>query len=291
MNTPANAPITVSGPPPTTLRAPLGQVQARFDAERYNEQVHDKGNNARLDIAVPCPCAGATSGSALATCQSCGGLGRIVVERREIHALISGMNASRKQLTWSQQLVGTSSITLDSEEVVTTGDRLVNLSAMGEYTERLAKGVLLGGELLYYPTYEPLSVRHLLAFTNPREKLKPLSDKLGHYKIDAAGVLRVQLGPAGVDRDVQLSIRYRHHPTFEVIDLPRDQVYSPAPANNPRQEFGAVERLPQHVVGRRLHYLERPGRPGQAPLLSNLPKPADPLQFIIDSYPPEEEQV
>jgi hypothetical protein len=280
-----NAPITVTGPPPV-LPGAGPHVQARFDADRYNEQVFDKGNRATLQITAPCPCAGELSGSPLGTCLSCGGHGYVVVESRAVHVLISGMNAGRKQLAWSEQLVGTSSITVHSGERITVGDRIVNLSAEGEYTERLPKAQPgPDGGLVLYPTYAPLRVRHLLAFISPRQALRTLRYELGHYALDeATGAVRI-LPAALLAPDTQFSIRYTHHPTFQIIDMPRDLVYTPTPGNNPRQASGAEQALPQHAVGRRLHYLPRPARPGQVPLLVSTPKPADPLAYIAQSHP------
>lgn len=268
-----------------TVTPPLGvdHPRANFVESEFNKQIWQKGYNVSFERALQCPCKSKSSGQA-SNCKNCGGSGWVFVNKTQTRMVIHSMNLQTKFLEWSQENLGTVSITAMAEERLGYMDRLVVLDGESIFWETLfVKEIFNGDEsisssesesssisdsqgkhhhrqekdLYYFNTLYPIKeILHIAVFNGTQNKLIPLFYGTDFYYTDNKIIFltaKKYINPIKGYQDTSITLKYIHAPQFHVIDLNRETMQSPT-------QFGPLDtevitNLPVHAIGRRSHYV------------------------------------
>lgn len=220
-------------------------------AEDFNELVKSKSYEIYLDKAMRCPCVGRMTNQALSSCKNCGGLGWFFVDRKKTYAVLQRMNSSPKQFQWSEQDMGTSSISTIPENRLSYMDRITVLPLLAFYNEVVFATEVGGSKLFAYTIFESVELTDVYLFSETDQK---------HIKIPAAA-WTISSNKIVFDRskfsspqaqEYKFTVRYSHHPVYHVIDITRDVI-------NAKQGNceGTTQRkdLPMNAVGRKANFI------------------------------------
>lgn len=235
-----------------------GAPQASFSEQAFETLVRQKGYPVQIDQALQCPCAGESASSARADCEHCGGFGWHFLPGTQTVAVLSGMGQSKRQVPWTLETKGTASVTVLPTDKLAFMDRLTFLHATTIFSQRLyPHQTATGWEA--YATYPVKQLLNCLAYDGPKAPLRDVRAQL------TTTGNRLTFAPEAFDdsieREPAFTLRYRHHPVYHVLDIPRDLIESPtlqapaAPGGRP-----APTELPLHAMVQRAHFVFGQGR-------------------------------
>ena len=107
----------------------------RFEPQRFNSLIFDKGYEVWVDKAMRCPCTVKGTGQALLSCDNCVGTGWIFVNRIETRVAIQNINANIKYENWSQTTTGMAKITSRAVDKLAFMDRVILREVAGMFNE------------------------------------------------------------------------------------------------------------------------------------------------------------
>ena len=192
--------------------------QVRFEPQRFNSLIHDKGYEVFIDRAMRCPCTVKGTGQAEIRCDNCLGIGWIFVNRVETRVAMQQINANVKYENWSQTTTGMAKITSRAVNKLAFMDRIILREVEGYFNEvvrvRDYKGKKVG-----FTIYEICEIESIYLFKDAKSPLIPLKEgkdfEMDGYKITFSDNYN------SVD-NLTFSIRYRHLLTYHLIDMNRD---------------------------------------------------------------------
>lgn len=192
--------------------------QVRFEPERFNSLIYDKGYEVFIDRAMRCPCVVKGTGQAEIRCDNCLGIGWIFVNRMETRIAMQQLNANIKYENWSQTTTGMAKITSRAVNKLAFMDRIIVREVEGYFNEvvtvRDYKGQKVG-----FTIYEILEIESIYLFKEAKQALIPLEEGVD---FEVKGYQLIFNDKYNSVADMKLTIRYRHLLTYHLIDMNRD---------------------------------------------------------------------
>ena len=109
--------------------------EVRFQTQRFNSLVFDKGYEVWLDRAYRCPCSVKNSGNPLPSCNNCLGLGWFFTNRTETRIALQGLKADVRYENWTRTTAGMAKVTSRAIDKLCFMDRLILKNVEGYYNE------------------------------------------------------------------------------------------------------------------------------------------------------------
>lgn len=255
-----NDPIDLNGFPDTNLRQ-----------KDFNQLVYKRGYNVYIDRMMKCPCEENQSNSARLTCTNCFGTGWILVERVETKAMIASINNPTVYREYSPENYGTVQITtLSDNSPLEFMSRITLYEDLTFYSELLNPRYLESGEVIAFSAYKPEEILQLYCYQGDEKPLLKIDVK--KVEIDKEGKLILTEALREVQKredyvftdNPTLSIRYKYHPSYTVIDVPRsmhisvtDAPLHPTVDKKSRQWFpcSAIARATHLILNRNINEL------------------------------------
>lgn len=193
--------------------------QVRFETQRFNSLVFDKGYEVFIDRAYKCPCAVKGSGQPLPTCDNCLGLGWIFTNRIETRVAIQGIKADVKYENWTKTSAGIAKITARAIDKLAFMDRIILKDVEGYYNEIL-RTKTIADKKVAYSEYPIIEIEELYLFNTDKTPLIKLVKDVDYTIVNES---KIEINDSvNAKPDFTLTIRYRHYLTYHVIDMNRD---------------------------------------------------------------------
>ncbi len=226
-------------PPPILGSNRVNLVKNDFDSKVWND-----GNDVLIDKAIRCPCRGLSGNQALSSCRNCGGSGYVFINRYSTRLVMQAMNMGTKFKEWSEVNRGSVKITARSEDELAFMDRITLIDGSNIHTETVHTFKIdnsIKGRL----DYPPIEIEEISIFVDSNVKLRRL-EHITDYTIDSD---IISLNNTFLEHEnLTVSLRYKHYPTYHVLDLPRGTIQNDTTR-------GESNRFPINAIGRRAHYV------------------------------------
>lgn len=185
-------------------------IRREFDAATYL-----KGLEVIIEKALRCPC---HLHHPLIDCENCFGTGWFYINPTKTHALITGINQNNQYKTWSEELLGTISVTVTDTDKPNLGffDKITIKKEYSYFSENLV--VRKGGlDLFVFTTYKPTEVISIHRFVSSTEKLVQVT--AFQQSTDNPYCTVLENNPNIQEGDV-VSVYYKYELQFNVLDFP-----------------------------------------------------------------------
>lgn len=236
-------------PAPDTAKS--GNV--RLIQNDFNAVVWLKGYDIYLDRTIKCPCSSQGSNSPLPSCMNCGGCGWTVIKRIKTKALIQSMNRDTKFKDWSEEDMGTASITLMQGERASYMDRVSILNSSYVMKEILYPKCY-NGVYFDFATYDIEDILECTLFVDNQTPLLRLVKGTDYTISGSKFILNSNLVPAPTLKDPgpSVSILYEAKSQYLILDSSRNEMTSPTQDSNKTFFEG---KFPLSYTGRRTHFV------------------------------------
>lgn len=249
-----------------TTQPPMlqGIASPEFIRKEFDAAVYLKGLEVVIEKALRCPC---HQHHPLIDCENCFGTGWFYINPTKTHALITGINQNNQYKTWSEELLGTISVTVTDTDKPNLGffDKITIKKEYSYFSENLV--VRRGGlDLFVFTTYKPTEVISIHAFKNSSEKLIQITGY--EQNQDNLYCIILENNPAIKEGDV-LSVYYKYELQFNVLDFPHivraSWIKDKATGQLVRTE------LPIQAIARQCHLIasEKPNFDGSGVILND----------------------
>lgn len=228
--------------------------QVYFNRADYNEVIWAHAYSTIFEKALACPCCQYDS-HPLANCQNCLGTGWFYVNPYETNALISGINSETQYQKWTEEKLGTISVTVRNEDKINFSffDRLTIRGEWSQFSERL--GIRTDdetGNSFVFLTYKPIEILGVFAFVSSSSPLVKL-DK-SDYNISETNPYALNVAvPNIANFNNSLSVFYKHELQYHIIDLPHEIRSS---LTLDRDGKLNVIKMPYNAIARRSHLIQ-----------------------------------
>jgi len=216
-----------------------------FYKSNFDNVIQQNGYDIYYEKAISCPCRSDESGKAqLSDCRNCGGTGWTFLNKVQTKAVLHSMNLDTIYKDWTEEKLGTVSITVREVDKLSYMDRIEVIEGEVEYSQLLYPKNR-NNKMTSYCTYNIKKILCIYLFAGSDKPLKLLIENID-YTFDKNKII---LSDSYLYKEnIQLSIRYIHSPTFNVIDIIRETMV------NKTQE-GPVSQLITNYRGRRSQYV------------------------------------
>lgn len=218
---------------------------ADFNLDYFNTLVFTKGLEVIHERALICPCKQKGNGH-LSDCKNCLGTGWIFIEPKRSRMIIHSINMDTKYKGWSEEKIGTISVTSRSDEQFAFMDR-ITIEESEVILSQMMYPFELSGEVLGKTIYGVEEILNFYKFENSGVALKPIVDHYSFYN-DEKNVIKFD---SGVVADDCLSITYKHKIQYHIIDLVHEMRKSLIYTGGKFEEIF----LPVNAIARRSHYI------------------------------------
>lgn len=250
-------PVIASTPPD------FGSQQVHFDAKSFNDFITDKSvGSSTIERALRCPCRVEGAGNALADCCNCGGTGWFFIDKITTALACVSMSNMSKFVPWTEQNMGTVSVTYRPQDKLGFMDRITLLELQSWYSD--TRKVFLnkaGNALFFFNTYFPIDVFYMYIFNgvgNPLIYVTPDKYTISNNKITIDFATFKPQYDAN-EGSLSITLLYTHNPAFHVLDINRDLIKHFNDSNP------AVSNLPLHAIARKAHFVfEQPDFSGNS---------------------------
>lgn len=219
-----------------------------FNKDDFNDSIWNKGLKVLHEKTVKCPCKTKGVDAHLSSCANCQGTGWVVIDGVQTKMLMTSINASTKYRAWSEENIGTVSISADVRDKFAFMDKVTLLDSRAIISELLYP-IVFNGVIFSYTIYNILAIKELFLFVSDTLPLKRLFQGVD-YSLDRNKIILDSQYIGLVDP--QMSVRYEYNLVFGIIDIPHDIRNSYVIDENGRNT--SIE-LPVQAIGRRFHYL------------------------------------
>lgn len=204
--------VIISSTPPEIV-----EHQVRFEPQRFNSLIFDKGYDVYHDKAYRCPCAVKGTGQPLMSCDNCLGVGWTFINRSETRVAIQGMKADVRYDNWTKNTAGMARITARAIDKLAFMDRIILRDVEGYYNEIL-RVRNYKNKIVAFTEYPIIEIDEILLFDTDKTPLKHLKEGVD---FTVENETKITFVPK-YSEDSVLSIRYRHFMTYHIIDMNRD---------------------------------------------------------------------
>lgn len=224
-----------------------------FDKQKFDSLIDQKGYTCLLESSISCPCrqTSAAGHQPLSSCLNCGGTGWVFINKTKTKMIMHSMNNNTKFSEWSEEKIGTVSITTKDDAKLGFMDKVTVLDGESYYTETVHIKEY-EGKLFSFVGYDIVSLLFCFLFKGPKEKLTLLREGID-FTVETNKIVfnKKFKKTLKLDEKFNIGIRYSHRPVFHVIDLPRDVMVTDI------RNGVSVDsvKMPIHGIGRRAHYI------------------------------------
>ena len=238
--------------------ATASQPSVNFDKDAFDAIIWQKGYKVYHDKAVKCPCKVHHSDN-LSVCRNCGGSGWVLYNRVETRMVIQSMNLDTQYKDWTEETLGTCRISAADRDRLSYMDRIIVLDGITQFSEILYPKNYKG-KCFAYTTYDILEIEEAWLFVDPNEPLVLMEEGVDFEIIQNANQQN-QCGALGYIfqlkkytdwKNITVSLRYKHRPSYHIIDQPRDSMSTPVLDN---RKIPQDTQMPVSAVARRVHYV------------------------------------
>lgn len=227
----------------TLIQPELGN-RADFNKSEVDQLVHEKGQPVTIETAILCPCK-SPGGNQQSNCQNCGGTGWAFINPTETRMVLQRMDAVQKYSGWSEELRGMVMISCQAEDNVGFMDRITHHEGVSLHNEVLFVK-LVNNTRFAYAAYNIKAIDYIAKFVATTQKYVRLIEDTD-YTFSG----RTLFFNGSVPKDSAVTIRYKHAPTFHIVEMKRDTFESFKMTGN-----GEVNQfLPLSAYARRAHYV------------------------------------
>jgi len=218
--------------------------KAEFEAAIWN-----KGYDVVIEKALKCPCK-SEGGGHNSSCQNCGGTGWFFINPVTTRAIIHSINLSNEYRAWTEQNLGTVSITVRDVDALSYMDRITLKDTNSIYTE-IVHPKLYDGQLFAFLVYGVVKeISYLYRYVADNSILEKVP--LANYSLVEKNKIIFSNEYLNIS-DLTFSIRYLHSLQFHILDLPREvMVTNITNVVSGREE---IHQMPIHAIARRAHYV------------------------------------
>ena len=243
--------------PPNVDQYPKVNVFNRSD---FDEALWENGYEVVLEEAVACPCKG-TSSDSKTTCGNCLGTGWVFVNPIATRAFINSINRNTKYKDWSPEFIGTVGITFMNVNRFGFMDKVTLKKHYGLLSENLTARASADPAYakFVFGTYKMVEVRSVFVFNGDLNPLTKMD--ASDYRINPANayVLDIRTENLPADFNGKVSVSYRHHVTYNIMDIPHDMRITKEYMTTGKREtrempVNAVARKAQYELGKATNY-------------------------------------
>lgn len=219
-----------------------------FIKEDFDLLIYQKGYNVYHEKATLCPCK-IKGQDNKPDCLNCGGTGWIFLDKIKTRMILHSMNIETKYKEWSEEKVGTVSISCMDKDQISFMDRITLIDSRSLHSQILYPQ-FYQNKLFAYTSYIIQDIKDCFLFINSKEKLKRLT--IGTDYTYENNVFYLDNKYQSMEA-LRVSIRYAHYVAYHVIDISRDIINS-FNVNAISGKEGLLS-LPLHGTARRAHYI------------------------------------
>lgn len=150
----------------------LQQPNVEFRGDDFNALIWKRGLDVIIENAVQCPCR-TRNNDHLSTCSNCLGTGWVFINPVEDRAVISSINSETKYKEWSEEKVGTVSISLQRRSYLSFMDKVTIKDSEVLYSEVL-QPIIYDTNFFAYTIYSILDTVEVFRFLSGNEALQLL---------------------------------------------------------------------------------------------------------------------
>ena len=212
----------VQATPPNSFGIP----KTEFKKEYFDSAIWEKGYDVTIEKAFKCPCM-TIDNSALPTCQNCLGTGYNFINPIKTKAFLHSINFSDHIKSWSEELLGTVSVTVRNVERLSFMDRITIInSAIIDNKVIFSEAKTIRGDIgneFVFLSYRPIDIIGIYLFNNSTTKLILLTED--NYSISTANPYVINFNydfSTILDFNGVCSVVFLHEITYHVLDLPHD---------------------------------------------------------------------
>lgn len=223
-----------------------------FNKDDFETLLLQKGYNILLEKAIKCPCRGDSSAAhqPLSNCDNCGGSGWIFINRTKTKMVLMSMSHQTKYSEWSEQKLGTVSISARDIDRLGEMDRLTVLDGETTFTEVIHPKDF-EGTLFCFTAYEIITLQFAFLFKDAKTKLTVLHEGID-FTLENSKLILDKKYKRDLDiNGKSIGLRYIHRPVYHVLDLVRDVMVTDIEGEGGRKPI----QMPIHAMGRRAHYI------------------------------------
>lgn len=216
-----------------------------FYTQKFKDKVIEKGYDITWERMALCPCRKDFSSQPISNCKNCNGMGYFWFDETQTIAMISNVAVQKKFLQWSDELAGSAYLTINPEYKVGWMDKITVTSAESMYSEICNVIIDEDDFALIKLRYPLLENEKMLLFVSPESDLVeiPIND------IEYVDSKTIKILTA-VNEGDNISILYKHHPTYLVIDTLNDYRNTYLKKRMPVE---TLKRMPIRVMIKKAH--------------------------------------
>jgi len=212
----------------TTQSSPnlIGQASPEFDLNSFEAALWSKGYSVLVEQAFKCPCR-TNSNQPLTDCKNCLGVGWIFINPVKTKALITSINKDTKYKSWSEELIGTVSVSLMYKDGISFMNRITlvnnsNIENKSKYSDTVRVRDV-DGEPFVFLAYKPIDLLRVYAFNGSDKALVKLPEDSYSVSDENDYVLNIDYDFSSMPEfNGYLTVLYTHELQYHVIDIPHD---------------------------------------------------------------------
>lgn len=227
----------------------IGTPRIDFNPEDFDIFLQQHGYDIEYQRSVRCPCKSKGSDNTI-KCRNCGGTGYVFINPIKTRAAVVSINATTKFKEWSEEKLGTVSITLRSIDYIGFMDKIIILDSQGIQAEVLYP-IVYNDQLFSFTIYNINSIVDIFMYNGDDKPLKKLIEGVDFSFTEGENKILFNAAYKATD-NFTISVAYRHYLAFNVIDLPHN-----IRNNYVIQQAGEDKNIifPTQAIAKRSHYI------------------------------------
>tara|TARA_X000001382_G_scaffold75223_1_gene52671 strand:- start:513 stop:1334 length:822 start_codon:yes stop_codon:yes gene_type:complete len=225
----------------------VNQNRVDFDKPSFDAIIEQKGYEVVFEKRIECPCASEENSHPQSNCKNCGATGHVFVNPTNTRMIMHSQNINTKYREWSEEKLGTASITARDEFNLSFMDKITLQDGRAVYSERLYPKEI-SGETYAFTFYPMEIVEVAYQFVDSNTQLVVLKEGEDFTVSD-----NIMSFADNTFADKVISVRYIHKPSYFIIDLPRELMMTPIKNINSKKEEDIM--MPIHGMVRRAHFV------------------------------------
>jgi len=226
-----------------------GEPKVDFKKNSFESLIWNQGYRVLHEKTLPCPCK-TEGGENLINCKNCGGVGWIFINPVETKMVLHSMNLNTQFKEWSEEKVGTVTVSCMEKDKIAFMDRLTLLDSEAIHTENLYPKKF-SQQKFVYTTYRIKEILEIFQFVESDQPLKRLIETTD-YTTQNDNTIIFDDKFYNID-PFKISVRYKNYVSYFVIDMVRDIMNADIRNENTGGQMSV--KMPLNGIARRVHYV------------------------------------